>query len=344
MLLPPTTGRARHLTAACRFCLFLLLGNQVLAQAQNPYPVGQPLGNTNAAGAFESISTNVSVYGGIVAAESCVFDTTRQLIMLLNRGNPQQMQANDAWVSMIRPDGALHTVRWIGSQGAADRLALTPPLQLNDPFGSEIANGMLYVADADGGTGPDDPRVSVVRRFDIRTGAPAGDFRVEGSPWINDLAVDASGTMYATQTGDFGPEADPNSWQVIKISPTGEVQRILKGAPLFQPNGIAIDHDGNLVVVNMGNTAVLTLSPSGKTVRTEQAIQTGSDGIVIAADGTKYVSSVREGGISRIRPGQPAELIASGIPGAASMCYDPTKNQLVVPMTSQSGVAFVPLD
>ena len=39
-------------------------------------------------------------------------------------------------------------------------------------------------------------------------------------------------------------------------------------------------------------------------------------------DGTKYVSSVLNGGVSRIRPGQPAELIAQNIPNAASMCYD----------------------
>ena len=338
-----------HLTTTRSFAYIcvattMLLGVQVLAKAQTPYPVGQPLGITNGAGTFEAMSPGVSVYGGVVSAESCVYDPTRQLILLFNRGNSQRMQANDAWVSMMRSDGSLHTVRWIGAQGTKDRDSLSPPLQLNDPFGSEIANGMLYVADADGGTGPDDPRVSVVRRFDLQTGAPAGDFRIEGSPWINDLAVDAQGNMYATQTGDFGDNPDPDTWQVIKVSPDGTVERILKGAPLFQPNGIALDGDGNLVVVNMGNANVLTLTPSGKTVRTEQAAQAGSDGIVITADGTKYVSSVWEGGISRLRAGQPAELIATGIPGAASMCYDPSKNQLVIPMTSQSGVALVGLE
>ena len=50
------------------------------------------------------------------------------------------------------------------------------------------------------------------------------------------------------------------------------------------------------------------------------------------------------GGVSRIRPGQPAELIARNIPSAASMCYDAGANQLVIPMNANNGLAFVPLN
>jgi hypothetical protein len=60
-------------------------------------------------------------------------------------------------------------------------------------------------------------------------------------------------------------------------------------------------------------------------------------------DGTKYVSSVQNGGVSRIRPGQPAELIAQNIPSAASMCYDAGANQLVIPMNANNGLAFIRL-
>ena len=49
----------------------------------------------------------------------------------------------------------------------------TPPLVLNEPLGSDIVNGMLYLADRDGGTGPTDPSVSVVRTFNMKTGCPA---------------------------------------------------------------------------------------------------------------------------------------------------------------------------
>ena len=320
----------------------LLLATITIAHAQRPYPVGRALGVTNA-GDFEPISDNVSVYGGIVSAESCVYDAERQLILLMNMGVRLPAAANDAWVSMLNPDGSLHTARWIGLQSTAQRATLTPPLVLNDPFGSEIAGGILYVADSDGGTGDDDPRTAVIRRFDLHTGAQLGDTRIDSSPWINDIAVDAAGNVYSTQSGEFGPTADPDTWRVYRTTPAGESTVVLAGAPLRVPNGITFDRDSNLVVVNYGDSAVVTITPFGKTLRTEYAAQAGGDGIVILPDGTKYVSSVTQGGISRIRPGQPAQLIARGIPGAASMCYDPDAHQLVVPMTSQNGVALVPL-
>ena len=118
---------------------------------------------------------------------------------------------------------------------------------------------------------------------------------------------------------------------------------LIQGAPLRRPNGIAIDPQGNVVVVNMLSPDVQTFSPAGALLKTEQAAQAGNDGLVIMADGTKYVSSVLQGGVSRMRPGQAAELIATNIPSAASMCYDAGANQLVIPMNANNALAFVPL-
>jgi hypothetical protein len=326
-----------------------LLAAPVLAQqpeGPRPYSVGNPLGLPATATPgrdFEAISSNVKVYGAIYSAESCSYDAERGVIVVPNRGVPQNVQANDAWVSFINHDGSVHTARWIGVQGPADRSRITPALVLNEPFGSDIARGTLYVADRDGGTRAEEPSVAVIRRFDLRTGAPAGEIRVDGAPWLNDIEVAEDGAIYATQTGDFGDNADPATWRVWKIAPDGTASVFVQGAPLRQPNGIAFDPRGNVVVVNVGNTEVLTFSPAGRLVRTENAAQAGSDGLVIMPDGTKYVSSVREGGVSRIRPGAPAELIARNIPSAASMCYDAGANQLVIPMNPNNGLAFVPL-
>lgn len=107
---------------------------------------------------------------------------------------------------------------------------------------------------------------------------------------------------------------------------------------------MALDPAGNIVVLNMGSDAVLTYSPAGALLRTEHAAQPGSDGIVIMPDGTKYISSVTNGGVSRLRPGQPAELIARNIPSAASMCYDAGARQLVIPMNDNNALAFIKLD
>lgn len=322
-----------------------LLANPVFVQGQETesYPVGNPLGLTSD-GDFQPISSNVKVYGAINNAESCIYDAERNLIVVPSRGVSQNVQTNDAWVSLINHDGSVHTSKWIGVQSSNQRSKLSPPLVLNDPLGSEIADGVLYFADRDGGTGSNDPTVAVIRRFDLKTGKPLDDIRIEDSPWINDLAVTEDGTIYTTQTGDLGPNPDPKTWKVWRITPEGNASVFAEGKPINQPNGVALDPDGNIVVANYGNTEVLTYSKDGELLKTENAAQPGSDGLVIMADGTKYVSSVSDGGVSRIRPGEPAELIAQNIPSAASMCYDSGANQLVIPMTSQSTLGFIQLD
>ena len=137
---------------------------------------------------------------------------------------------------------------------------------------------------------------------------------------------------------------DPATWQVWKISQATGASIFVQGAPLNQPNGVAFDPQGNVVVVNVGDDKVVTYSPAGRVIRTETAAQAGNDGLVIMPDGTKYVSSVVNGGVSRIRPGQTAELIARNIPSAASMCYDAGANQLVIPMNANNALAFVRLE
>jgi hypothetical protein len=313
-----------------------------------PFSVGNRLGlpiEPAADGKFDAISTNVKVYGAIYSAESCSYDPARGVIVVPNRGVGQNVQTNNGWVSFINHDGSVHTARWIGVQNPGEaRTTLTPPLILNEPLGSDIINNMLYVADRDGGTSPNDPTISVVRRFNLQTGAPAGEIRVERSTGFNDIEVAEDGTIYGTQTGTGGATPDPTSWQVWKITPAGVASIFIQGAPLRQPNGIAFDPQGNIVVINIGNNEVLTFSPAGQLTKTETAVQPGNDGLVILPDGTKYVSSVQNGGVSRLRPGRPAELIAQNIPSAASMCYDSGANQLVIPMNANNGLAFIPLN
>ena len=298
---------------------------------QSRFEVGGPLGVT-VGDVHTPMSANVKVYGAVVNAESCVYDPSRKLIMVINRGAAQPEAPNDAFVSLLNPDGSVHTAKWIGLTRAG--------LILNQPFGSAIHAGKLYLADSDGDTADRAPRVSVLRTFDMATGSPLGEIRVEASPWFNDIAVAADGTVYATQTGTAN---DPTSMRVYKVTPAGEASVLVEGAPLSNPNGIAIDGDGSLVVVNLGNTDVLTFSPAGDLLKTEQAAQAGNDGLVIMPDGTKYISSVRQGGIQRLSPGRPTELIATGIPSGASMCYDSDGNQLVIPMNPNNAVAIVKL-
>ena len=332
---------------ATGFTVAALSAQQPPPPAPQPYFVGNRLGlpvNPAPNGSFEPMSTNVKVYGSVYSAESCSYDVTRNVIVVPNRGVGQNVQTNNAWITFLNHDGSVHTSRWVGVQTPVERASLTPPLVFNEPSGSDINLGTFYVSDRDGGTTPTDPLVAVVRTFNMQTGLPGRDYRVPQSTGFNDIEVADDGTIYATVTGAGGPTADPNSWQIWKITRDGQASVFKQGAPLRQPNGIAFDAQGNIVVIMIGNDEVLTFSPAGQLLKTEHAVQAGNDGLVVMPDGTKYVSSVQNGGVSRIRPGQPAELIARNIPSPASMCYDSGANQLVIPMNANNALAFIPLN
>ena len=295
-----------------------LLASSIAAGAQSgPIQVGDPLGAVNESGVSTPMSSNVKVYGSFRFAESCTFDSDRNLILAMNAGVGQDLQENDGYVSLINPDGSVHTAKWIG--------ATRDNLTLNHPLGSAIGNGVLYTVDE-----------GMLRSFDLESGQPLNAFEVEGATFLNGIGVSEDGTAYISNTRP--PE------RIFRVSADGETSILVDGAPLNVPNGVAIDGDGDIVVVNIGDNAVLTFNSQGELVNTEQAVEGGNDGLVITEDGTKYVSSVRFGSVSRIRSGQPAEIIASGIPSAASMCYDSVQNQLVIPMNPNDALAFIPLD
>lgn len=297
------------------------------APASNLFEAGRPLGVT-VNGAYEPTSANVKVYGAIVNAESCSYDPVRKLIVVPNRGADQTQIVNDGFVSLLNHDGSVHTSRWIG----VNRNGLI----LNQPFGSEVFKGKLYLADRDGGTSPTDRAVSVIRMFDMATGAPAGEIRSPESTGLNDIAIAEDGTIYGSQTGA--------PMRIFKITPDGKTSVFVEGEVLKMPNGVAMDNDGNIVVLNMGTDEILTFSKDGKLAKTERAAMPGNDGLVIMKDGTKYISSVQRGGVTRLRPNGQAELIARGIPSAASMCFDSDANQLVIPMNPNNAVALVKLN
>jgi hypothetical protein len=296
--------------------LAAILAGLCLPLAAQDFMAGEPLGSVNEAGEKMPMSGNVKVYGSFHFTESCTFDADKNLILAMNAGNRGENDAPDGFVSLINPDGSVHTAKWIG--------ASRDGLELVNPLGSAISNGVLYTVD-----------VGFLRSFDLASGRPLQSVAVPGATILNGIAVAADGTAYISNSR--APEV------IYKVTPDGQSSVFAEGAPLNVPNGVAMDRNGNIVVVNINDNAVITYNPNGGVVRTENAAEGGNDGVVVTEDGTKYVSSVRFGSVSRIRPGQNAEVIATGIPSAASMCYDSVQNQLVIPLNPNNALAFIKL-
>ena len=224
---------------------------------------------------------NTRIYGGFHFAESCSYDPVRDVYVAPSVGNRTEPN-NDGYVSLINPDGTVHTLKWIG----VTREGLT----LHDPLGSDIVNGRLYVVDR-----------NVVRWFDMDTGAPLGSSVIPGATGFNDIEVAEDGTAYMSQTGS---EDGSVPQRIYRLRPDGASSILVDGDPLSRPNGVAFDPSGNIVVVNVASADILTFSPDGGLLRTEQSLDPGNDGLVILEDGTKYVSSVRQGTVARIEPGR----------------------------------------
>jgi hypothetical protein len=72
------------------------------------------------------------------------------VIVVPNRGAPQSVRPNDAWISFINLNGSVRTPRWIGEQSPSERADLNPPLTLNHPLGSDglviMPDGTKYVS------------------------------------------------------------------------------------------------------------------------------------------------------------------------------------------------------
>ena len=296
--------------------LATLVGTLSAPLSAQEFVAGEPLGSTNEAGVKMPMSANVKVFGSFNFTESCTFDPGRNLVLAMNAGNRAEGAEQDGFVSLINPDGSVHTAKWIG--------ATRDGLELHNPLGSAIAGGKLYTVD-----------IGYLRSFDLATGRPLANIPVPGATILNGIGVTEDGIAYISNSRD--PEV------IYKVTPDGESSVFAEGAPLNVPNGVAIDRNGNIVVVNINDNAVITYSPNGDVVQIDHAAEGGNDGVVVTEDNTRYVSSVRFGSVSKVVPGQAPEVIATGVPSAASMCYDSVQKQLVIPLNPNNALAFIKL-
>ena len=147
----------------------------------------------------------------------------------MNSGDRTDASKNDGYVSLINPDGSVHTPKWIG--------ATRDGLELHNPLGSAIKDGVLYTVDTD-----------TVRLFDLKSGKPLRSIHVPGSSLLNGIAIADDGTIFASNTRP--------DWRLYS-NQRRKIIRLVADGKLKIPNGNN-GSDGNVVVVNIGNRDVIT--------------------------------------------------------------------------------------
>lgn len=248
---------------------------------------------------------------GFATPESVLYDESADRYLVSNiNGKPTDVD-NNGYVSELSPDGKVVKNKFIA--GGVDKA------KLDAPKGLAISQGILYVAD-----------LTVVRRFDSKTGAPKGDIPIRGATFLNDVSAGPDGQIYVSDTG-IGSEgvAPAGTDAVYAIDKTGKVKPVAKGKDLAGPNGVLATDQGVLVVTARSNE-VYRLDKDGTRKDVTKLPEGVLDGIVRVGDHL-LISSWKGSAVYRGRLNEKFELAVGGISSPANIGYDSKRGRLLVP-------------
>jgi sugar lactone lactonase YvrE len=258
------------------------------------------------------------VRDGFVAPEAVRYDPDQDVYFVGNWG-PGAASAtdNNGYISRMKPDGQIETMKFIagGTNGVV----------LHAPRGMYIVGDTLWVADAD-----------AVRGFDRKTGAKLAsvDFSSIDRGFLNDVAADATGTIYVTDTGR-------NKLYKVQGGPT----LVVADSGLGAPNGITWDAGNKrFIIVPFGGSHSLRAWEPGTTTLTDVATSTGAkwDGVEVLSGGRILASSQADSSI-HIFNGATGHAIIHTQGGPADIAVDTKRNRVAVPVVALNHVEIYDL-
>jgi sugar lactone lactonase YvrE len=260
------------------------------------------------------------VTDGISTPESVLYDAAGDRFFVSNiNGKPTDVD-NNGYIVELAADGKVVKPKLI--EGGKDKI------KLDAPKGLGLLNGVLYVTD-----------ITVVRKFDVKTGAPKGEIAVKDSTFLNDLAIAADGRIFVTDSG-IKPGAtgfDPTgSDAVYVIDKAGKVKALAKAKELNGPNGVlAIGKD--VLVNTFQSNEIYKLDDKGGKLEVTQVPTGGLDGFAVMGD-SLLVSSWQGSAIYKGKLGGKFEPVLQGVKGAADFAFDSKRSRLIVPRFMENAV------
>lgn len=264
---------------------------------------------------------------GFQTPESVLHDSIADVYLVSNiNGSPLAVDGN-GFVSRLAPDGSVLALKWI--DGEADGTTL------NAPKGMAIRGDTLFVAD-----------ITAVRLFDRTTGTSLANWIVPGASFLNDVAVDAAGGVYVSDSGlragDRGLEPSGTD-AVYRFEPDGAPVRLTAGATLGRPNGLAAA-PGRLILVSFGTGVMFHINPaSGQTSGLPTPPAGQLDGVIRLADGSILVSSWEGRAIYRMGPGPQFAPLVENVEAPADIGFDHARRRVLIPLFTTDQVLIVPL-
>lgn len=257
---------------------------------------------------------------GFSTPESVLYDAANDIYLVANiNGSPTDVDDN-GFISKVTPDGKIKELKWIDGSKAE--------IKLDAPKGMAIVGNVLYVAD-----------ITFVRKFDLKTGKQTGEIKIDGATFLNDVTPRKAGGVTVTDMG-VTPKFEPSGSEAIyTIDAKDKATSIAKGKALTLPNGI-IESGGKTYSVTFGGGSIYEVPAKGDP-KPEKLPKGQLDGVVIAADGTFFVSSWEGKTIYKGKPGGKWEDLEVGITSPADIGYDTKRKVLLVPSFQGNTVTIV---
>jgi hypothetical protein len=265
--------------------------------------------------------------GGFLKPESAVYDADADRYLVSNIHGVGLVKDNNGFVSVLSPEGSITNLTWI--EGGKNNVTL------DGPKGMAISEGVLYVTD-----------ITVVRRFDLKTGAPRPDIPVAGATSLNDIAVAPDGKICVSDTGKKvaadGKSLESNGQDAVYVIDKGAARVLAKRTELGNPNGVLWTDRGLVVVTNNDSGEIYRLDDRQQRQDVTRLPAGTLDGLLALGD-SLLVTSWAASAIYRVKLGGPFEVAIADVKSPADIGYDTKRGRLLVPLLLENAVAVYEL-
>ncbi len=205
--------------------------------------------------------------------ESVLYDPDRELLYVSSYDRTQAARAGMGFISKVSPEGEILDLHWVDG--------------LDGPCGMGLHSDRLYAVEC----------VGNLVEIDTGTGSIVNRYPAPGARFLNDLVIDADGSIYISDTS---PPLGYTS-QIYRFR-DGEFEVWKEGIEIHRANGLFI-HDGELLVGSSGDCLFKAIDLGTKAVRDIVALGGRViDGIRVDRDGN-YLVTLWEGEAVLISPG-----------------------------------------
>lgn len=250
---------------------------------------------------------------GFMTPESVLYDEAADLYLVSNVNGGPTDRDNNGFISRLTPEGTVETLKWI--EGGKSKVTL------NAPKGSAFLGDKLYVADID-----------TVRIFDRKTGAPAGEVKVPGATFLNDVTATDNGVIVS----DSGKKASAKGFEstgtdaIYLVDKNKKLTTLAKSTDLAAPNGVLRQGRKTWVVTFGGD--LYSLDDQGKKADMQKLPKASLDGIVLAPNGDLVISSWDASALYRGTPGSEFKVILENVKSPADIGFDTKRNRVLIPI------------